>query len=308
MTSRPHLPETSPRSDSRLPALRESERDDVGPPAIPGSVTTEDLLVEGPHGTIPLRVYTPATRPAATLLWMHGGGFSRGTLDWPEAHMVSAELAARASARVVSVDYRLAGAGILFPVPLDDVYAAWEWLTSAFPRSEGGIHAVGGASAGAALALGCAVRGRDESLPADRVLLAYPFAHYPNPALDSATVRAMEAIPGILRFSPASIEEMVTGYVGRITDLPPLALPGAARLDGLPPTAIALSEYDDLRPSGELLGRQLTSVGVPVSLHVAARMPHGHLNHWPSPPEASASLDFLGASLSSLPAGRATFA
>ncbi|MFJ8980456.1 alpha/beta hydrolase fold domain-containing protein [Streptomyces sp. NPDC102282] len=266
-------------------------------------MTTEDCLAEGPHGPVPLRVYTPVGHPAATLLWMHGGGFGRGTLDWPEAHGVSAELASRAAARIVSVDYRLAGAGVHYPVPLDDVYAAWHWLASAFPRPEGEIRAIGGASAGAALALGCAIRGRDGSLPADRLLLAYPFAHYPSPALDAATARKMDAIPGIPRIPPASIEDMVMGYVGRITDLPPLALPGAARLDGLPPTAIALSEYDDLRPSGELLSRQLTSVGVPVSHHVAARMPHGHLNQQLSHPEASATLTFLSAALHSRTVG-----
>ncbi|MFE9724958.1 alpha/beta hydrolase fold domain-containing protein [Streptomyces sp. NPDC005794] len=267
-------------------------------------MTTEDLCAEGPHGTVPLRLYLPATRPTATLLWMHGGGFSRGTLDWPEAHLVSGELAARASARVVSVDYRLAGNGIVFPVPLDDVYAAWEWLTATFPPSEGEIRALGGASAGAALALGCAVRGRDGSLPADRLLLAYPFAHYPNPALDAGTVREMEGMQDIHRFPPSTVDAMVATYVGRTTDLPRLALPGAARLDGLPRTALALSQYDELRPSGELLSRQLASVGVPVSLHVASGMPHGHLNHWPSPPEASASLDFLADALSSVSTGR----
>lgn len=294
MTRRPAPAETPTRPE---PLYLKPRNDETVPPPIPDSVTTEDVIARGPHGAVPLRVYNPATRPTATLLWMHGGGFSRGTLDWPEAHLVSGEIAARASARVVSVDYRLAGNGILFPVPLDDVYAAWEWLATEFPPSEGEIRALGGASAGAALALGCAIRGRDAALPADRLLLAYPFAHYPSPALDAGTIREMEGMPGIHRFPPATVDEMVAAYVGRTTDLPRLALPGAARLDGLPRTVVALSQYDELRPSGELLGRQLSSVGVPVRLHVARGMPHGHLNHWPSPAEASASLDFLAAAL-----------
>ncbi|WP_329213026.1 alpha/beta hydrolase [Streptomyces sp. NBC_00683] len=261
-------------------------------------MTTEDYAIDGPHGVIPLRIYRPATCPSSALLWMHGGGFRHGSIDMQEAHGVSAELAARATALVVSVDYRLAGDGVTFPVPLDDVYAAWKWLASFADSSEIGIRALGGASAGAALALAAALRGRDDSRPADRLLLAYPFAHYPNPAIDDETAREMAALPGILRFPPKTVDAMVADYVGRITDIPALALPGAARLDGLPLTAITLSEFDDLRPSGELLQRQLASVGVPVRTHLAARMPHGHLNHVPVPAGASASLDFLAAALS----------
>ncbi|MFF3304832.1 alpha/beta hydrolase [Streptomyces sp. NPDC001741] len=264
---------------------------------IPTSVTTEDHSIEGPHGTIPLRVYRPAGRPTSALLWMHGGGFRHGSIDMPEAHGVSGELAARASALVVSVDYRLAGDGLVFPVPLDDVYAAWEWLGPVATRSGLTTRALGGASAGAALALAAAVRGRDGSMPADRLLLAYPFAHHPNPALDQETARAMDAMPEILRFPPEEVDSMVANYVGRITDVPALALPGAARLDGLPATAIVLSQYDDLRPSGELLQRQLDSVGVPVRTHLATGMPHGHFNHTPLSAEASASLEFLAAAL-----------
>lgn len=184
----------------------------------PSSVTTEDYAIDGPHGVIPLRIYRPATCPSSALLWMHGGGFRHGSIDMQEAHGVSAELAARATALVVSVDYRLAGDGVTFPVPLDDVYAAWKWLASFADSSEIGIRALGGASAGAALALAAALRGRDDSRPADRLLLAYPFAHYPNPAIDDETAREMAALPGILRFprrrsmrwSPTTSEESPT--------------------------------------------------------------------------------------------------
>ncbi|WP_328676143.1 hypothetical protein [Streptomyces sp. NBC_00343] len=46
--------------------------------------------------------------------------------------------------------------------------------------------------------------------------------------------------------------------------MPTDALPGATRLDGLSPTRIVLSSHDDLRPSGELLERQLAEAKVPV--------------------------------------------
>jgi acetyl esterase/lipase len=81
--------------------------------------------------------------------------------------------------------------------------------------------------------------------------------------------------------------------VGRISDVPRDALPGAARLDGLSRTRICISEYDDLRASAELLERQLREVGVPVESYLARGMTHGHLNHSPTIAEVSASLDFL---------------
>jgi acetyl esterase len=186
---------------------------------------------------------------------------------------------------------------VRFPVPLDDVTAAWEWLGATPELAAVSTRAIGGASAGAALAMAAAVRGRDAGHPADRLLLAYPFAHYPNPALDDATALEMAALPAGARFPPSGIEMMVANYVGRITDIPPLALPGAARLDGLPATHILVSEYDDLRSSAELLQRQLASVGVPVSTHLATGMAHGHLNRGPVLTEVVASLEFFAAAL-----------
>ena len=55
-------------------------------------------------------------------------------------------------------------------------------------------------------------------------------------------------------------------------------MPGLADTTGLPSTRMVLSEYDDLRSSGELYAAQLAEQGVPVELTVAQGMLHGHLN------------------------------
>lgn len=236
---------------------------------------------------------------SVALLWIHGGGFRHGDLDMPEAHAVAAELAQRTGAFVASAEYRLAdGRSVLFPEPLDDVYAAWTWLGD---QGYAKI-AIGGASAGAALALSALLRARDENGPAaSALLLAYPFAHFPIPALDAALAAEMSAaLPPVLRSTPESIEDMVRNYVGRISDLPPHAIPGTARLDGLPPTSIMVSEFDDLRPSGEMLGRQLRDLGIPVDEYVAPGMPHGHLNHVADLKGIAGSLDFFAEALTRL--------
>jgi acetyl esterase len=239
---------------------------------------------------VPIRTYG-AEDADVCLLWTHGGGFFTGDLDMPEAHVVSTELAARADACVVSVDYRLAADGVRYPAPLDDVHDEWKALCAKRPDAR---VALGGASAGAALALATALRTRDGDgrLP-DALLLVYPFCHFPNPALDEETRAVMATMPELSRHPMASVESMVRNYVGRISDLPPYAMPGAGRLDGLPPTGILLSEFDDLRPSGEVLHRQLAEAAVPVTSLLVRGVAHGHLNQGVEARGFDESLDFL---------------
>lgn len=256
-------------------------------------IDVEDATVPGKDGRIPVRIYRPRRPIRSCVMWLHGGGFAYGDLDMPEAHMVSAEIAYRADAFVISVDYRLASNGIRYPAPVDDAEAVWSWLTGRADRGLGPI-AVGGASAGAAIALSTALRLRNwgSSRPSE-LLLAYPFLHFPVPALDDATAVEMQRLPAPMRCTPKSIAAMVRNYVGRISDLPMEAMPGAADLRGLPRTRVLASELDDLRPSAELIVAQLSEAGVPVEIYTAAGMLHGHLNHGPSIDEVSRSLDFL---------------
>ena len=266
-------------------------------------VAITDTVVEGPHGAIRLRLYRPgaAAGPLPGLLWAHGGAFIGGDLDMPEAHVVGAELAAR-GAVVASVEYRLAGETVRYPIPLDDVAAAWAWFVGGADRLglDPGRLALGGASAGANLAVGAALRARDEGgrLP-NALLLAYPALHFPNPALPDELAAEMRELPAMLRFTARSTTEITRAYLGRISGIPPHLMPGLADPTGLPPVRMVLSEYDDLRGSGELFAEQVAERLVPVDVMVAEGMLHGHLN---LPPVAELavigrSLDFLAAGL-----------
>lgn len=278
-------------------AVRRLEEYGADPaPWVSPDVAVADRTIEGPHGEIPVRVYTPPVDPVTVLVWLHGGGFAHGDLDMPESHVVASELAARAGAVVVAVDYRLAGDDVRYPIPVDDVEAAWVWAVEREFRAIGS-YALGGASAGAAIALSVALRQRGTFARPQRLLLAYPFAHFPVPALDDETAEVMRTLPPLLRFHPPGIEDMVRTYVGRVSNLPAEAMPGAADLTSLPPTAIVLSELDDLRGSGELLAGQLEETGVPVSVSVAHGMPHGHLNRTPTLSGVDVSLEFFAGAL-----------
>ncbi|WP_194910834.1 alpha/beta hydrolase fold domain-containing protein [Catenulispora rubra] len=290
--------ETAWQNPDHTARLTEFFADPDGP-GMP-DVAIEDRVIPGPHGDISLRVYRPRGEARRALVWVHGGGFTGGELDMPEAHRVSAELAFRADALVVSVGYRLATEAIRYPVPVDDVHAAWLWLAEGEGASllPPGIVALGGASAGAALALAAAIRLRDQGRRGpDRLLLAYPFVHFPVPALEGEAAAEMLGLSSVLRHPASDIEQMVHNYVGRLSVLPPLAFPGAADLAGLAPTAIAVSEYDDLRPSGDLLAKQLEESGVPVRRYLAPGMLHGHLNRAPSLAEVGRTLGFFASAL-----------
>ena len=81
-----------------------------------GDIT--DRVVDGPGGSVPVRVYRPTTGgPHPTVVFFHGGGFVIGDLDTHDDH---ARLLCRdVDAVVVSVDYRLAPEAP-FPAGLED--------------------------------------------------------------------------------------------------------------------------------------------------------------------------------------------
>jgi len=246
-------------------------------------VSTEDLKVPGPHGVVPVRIYTSKAPidlvPA--LVWMHGGAFQFGSLDMIEAHGVAAEIAHRVRGVVISVDYRLAPAH-QYPVPVDDCVAVVHWVAGSFDRFriDPALLAVGGASAGANLATATALRLRDEDGPKFRAMcLAYPSLHLVTPPSTPEIAKACAVLPPLARFDAATREGFYRTYLGdAYDDPPPYATPGIADLTGLPPTAIANAEHDDLRSSGELFALQLREHGVSVEAWTEAGMAHGYLD------------------------------
>jgi acetyl esterase/lipase len=299
----PPFDATAGFADPKIAARFAAFARDPEPWVLPDAVTVTDTVIAGPHGPIPLRLYRPAgeaSGPRPALLWMHGGSFVSGDLDMNESHMVSAELAVRAGAVVVAVDYRLAVGGVKYPVPLDDVVAAWQWLVTeavALGADPARLD-IGGASAGGNLAAAAAMRVRDEGGVLPRaMLLAYARMHFPTPSLDIDMLEQMTALPPILRFPPSFHEWSMRTYLGRITDIPAGVMPGHFALTGMPPAVIAPAEYDDLRASVDLFVRQLADSGVPVQVQLGEGMVHGYLNRAPSIPAVDRTLDFFADAL-----------
>jgi acetyl esterase len=246
------------------------------------AVASEEVSAEGPHGPVRLRIHRPdgeATgRPL--LVWCHGGGFVGGDLDMPEADATSREVCVRAGAVVVSVDYRLALRGVHYPVPHDDVLAAYEW-TVAHTKELGtvGTPVIGGASAGANLAAGVAVRLRDEQRPPAGVLLLYPLVHAELPPPSQELARKLAGLPDAHAFRSPATRAVIENYLGaRVEEADPYAMPGLADLRSYPPTLIINCEYDGLRASGEAFAAALQAAGAPVTQLLAPDVLHGHIN------------------------------
>ena len=257
-------------------------------------VRTYETVAPGPHGEVPVRVYRAGDDASRGLVWAHGGAFMFGDLDMPEADVVAREIAQRAGAVVVSVDYRLCHGGVHFPVPHDDVHAAFAWAagnTELLPS--GAAWAIGGASAGGNLAAGVAQRLRDEdAVVADALVLAYPVLHDPLPAGPEEHRARIESLPAGLRFTPEATAGINRNFLGPNPPDVPYAFAGLGTVDGLPPTLIVVCEYDDLLPSGADFAQTLEHHGVDVQLKIVEGVTHGHLNI-PGLPEALNSLQMI---------------
>ena len=321
----------------RLPALRGAATwDEVDPATLAAwdapygpheqwDLHIEDREVPGPHGPVPVRVYTPAVPATAArpvLVWCHGGGFMHGDLDMPEADAVARGVAGRSGAVVVSVDYRLCDEPpelggrrarrlpgpefvVHAPIPLQDLVAAVRWTRQ--NATELGIDGqrlvLGGASAGgnlaAATTLHLAQRGEG---PAASLLL-YPVAHpvSPEPTVEEAEV--LVGVPEMMRFSRSTMTLMSENYLGRpladatTDDFPGLGTP--EQLSVLPRTYIEADEYDDLRISARRYAEQLAEAGVEVEHVVREGVTHGHLNRI-GLPEAAQTMDRLAEILTDL--------
>jgi len=95
----------------------------------PAVAEVRELAAQGPHGSIPLRLYghraLAPRAPQPVLVFFHGGGWVFGDLETHDN--LCRSLANLAECAVVSVDYRLAPEA-KFPVAVDDAFAATQWV------------------------------------------------------------------------------------------------------------------------------------------------------------------------------------
>jgi acetyl esterase/lipase len=270
------------------------------PAVAPPDVAIREDAAPGPHGPVSVRIYRPSSgdgggRPC--LVWAHGGGFVGGDLDMREADWTAREVCARAGAVVVSVDYRLAVDGVHYPVPHDDTVAAVAWVrdnADALGIDPARI-SIGGASAGANLTAGAALKLRDREgwLPA-ALVLAYGAFHALFPPPSPSLAARLAELPPLFRQREGESNPLHENYVGgALSSADGYAFPAIAVLTGLCPTLLLNAEYDRLRASGEAFAAALALAGVDVRQVCVPGVLHAFLNQPAEVEPVGRSLDLI---------------
>ncbi|WP_067686374.1 alpha/beta hydrolase [Nocardia jejuensis] len=252
-------------------------RDDLG-------VRTWNDTVAGRGGPIPIRIYArPDLRPGApAVLFIHGGGFVNGGLDF--ADNIQRGLAARTGYLVVGISYRLAPE-FPFPAALHDCQDVLQWMVDTRPHGlDPQRIGVGGESAGGNLAAALTIANRDGARhPIRHQVIIYPFTDttLTSPDWDASTM------PGGDR---AAAERMVHDYAGENKDEPLISVLHADHA-GLPPAMVISCEHDPLRTDSIRYAEALLEAGVPTRHRHYDNMPHAYLVMPGIIAEAETSLD-----------------
>ncbi|WP_236784095.1 alpha/beta hydrolase [Azospirillum humicireducens] len=277
----------------------------------PCPFAVDDRTIAGHTQDIRLRLYRPLIGLAVpALLYLHGGGFTSGSLE--EAEETASAIAAETPALVVSVGYSLAPAHP-FPTAAQDAYRAALW-TAGEARSlrlaRGGLGVVG-YDAGGHVATSLTFLARDlggVSLAAQALL---------GPMLDPSLTRASRSGIGdtdgkaatTARLFDSTMADCARCYRAYLPEaaqrLHPYAAPlESRRLGGLPPALIVTAQNDMLRTEAEQYAAGLIAAGVPTEVTRFPAISHDALpGHKPA---LQAVSDFLRRRLPrSLPAARA---
>lgn len=250
------------------------------------NATLAGSVVTGAWGGIPAEWIGERDGVGPIFLHVHGGGFSSGS---PRTHRALAmRLAGASGGSVVVPDYRLAPE-YPYPAALDDAVAAYRGLLDAALAPERLV--VSGDSAGAALALSCVVRLRDEGVPQPAGIALL------SPWLDLT-------LAGPTLLSHADRDPMVTRvglaraarrYLAGHDAADPLSSPLFADLRNVPPILVHTGSEEILVGDAERLAEAGGQAGVSVDLTVWDGLWHVFHAWAPDVPEAADAIADIAA-------------
>ena len=233
----------------------------------------EKRKIPTPNGCVKALWYEPKNADGRTpcILFCHGGGFVLPAA--PYHYRLARMYAAALGCKVLFVQYRLSPKHV-FPAPMEDCYAAYEWLlenAETLGIDERRI-AVCGDSAGGALATVVAMKARDNGVqtPCGQLLI-YP------------VVGGSLQTPSMLEYTDTPMcnsRDMVKYYrlffgADTLPDLPYVSPLNAQSLRGMPDTYIETAEFDCLRDEGKAYAERLRSEGAEVEYHGVSGTIHG---------------------------------
>jgi len=196
------------------------------------------------HGQIPVYIYKPkgGKDTKGVYLNLHGGGYVMKHAQQDDH--ICKYLAKKLDCIVVNPDYETAPHHP-FPIPPDQCYDVYQWILENSKTFGGDISkiAIGGQSAGAAMAIGVCMRAEEDGLKQPQMLIL----NYPPLDLSLNPNLKKSSIPKPL-VSPAFEEMAQFCYLKNEEDkMNPLASPALfSNLEKLPKTILISAEYDSL--------------------------------------------------------------
>jgi acetyl esterase/lipase len=250
--------------------------------SVPEGVTTTTVDAGGVPAVL---LVPPGGRRDRMVLYLHGGGYCRGSI---RSHSgFAGRLSVALGASVLLIEYRLAPEHP-FPAALDDALDAYRWATG-----PGGVRpeavAVAGDSAGGGLALAALVSLRDTgaAVPACGALIS-PWVDLRVTETAEQTELARDPVVSL-----ADLELSAAWYLGEDRADHPLASPLLADLSGLPPLLVHVGTEEILLREAIALDAAARTAGTSVELTVAPDMVHcWHL--FPGLPEAEDGVAEIG--------------
>ena len=262
-----------------------------GLPGGPENVSSQDVEIPVDGATISCRILRPAGNANSVIIYYHGGGWVIGNID--DYDGVGRHIAERCNAVVVLVNYRKAPEH-KFPIPVNDCYAALNWVSENMTKVAGADLPimVAGDSAGGNLSAVIAQKTVRENGPKiDLQVLVYPVT---DGRMNSATWKDEDRQ---LFLTSELMEHFWRHYAddGQFTDpeASPLLAKDLKNLDGLAPAVVLTAEYDILRDEGAAYAQKLEEAGIEVSYKEFKRQIHGFVGLAEALPVGFEALDWI---------------
>jgi len=248
----------------------------------PADVTTSS----GSLGGIPVvNVEVAGADPASVIFFLHGGAYAIGTAA--SSVGLASDLARRAGARLVTVDYRLAPEHP-HPAAINDAVAAYRGLLDSGLAAS--AIAIAGESAGAGLAAATLVALKHAGLPQpSAAVLMSPWADL---TLSSESISVKAAVDPAL--TPEGLRRRAVDYVAAGDRTAELVSPIFADLTGLPPLLIQAGSHEILLDDATGLAARAATADVAVRLEITPGVPHVFQGFAAMLDEADAALTSAG--------------
>ncbi len=219
---------------------------------------TEDrkVLSSRHKSAIPVRIYWPTLQQLPLLIYFHGGGWSRGSLNTHDA--LCRRIAKEANCIVISVEYRLAPEHP-YPAAIEDAQDVYTWClqTASSLGAKADQIAVGGDSAGGTISAALTA----SLVEANSIVPKFQLLIYPSLDL-TFKQESIKLFEDGFFLTKNSLDYYAANYAKNqnLKDwrVSPLFY---KKFDKLPPAIILTADCDPIRDDGMRYGKKLIHAG-----------------------------------------------